>query len=262
MISRNMIKLIHSLEFKKYRRKEGLFVAEGPKVVGELMQWYKPEVIIATSEWLGNNPQLHEMDGNRCRMIEVTDEELHKASLMIHPQQVIALFRMPDVQRIRQEDIKNRLTIALDGVQDPGNLGTIIRIADWFGIDTVICSNDTADVYNPKVIQATMGSIARVNVAYTDLITLLDGLDDGIPVYGTSLNGNNIYTQQLTDNGIIIMGNEGNGISHGVLQKITRRLLIPDFSNGETADSLNVAIATAVTCSEFRRRGFVQGHKN
>ena len=146
------------------------------------------------------------------------------------------------------------LVLALDGVQDPGNLGTIIRIADWFGIATIVCSEDTADAWNPKVIQATMGSIARVNIVYTNLLDTIDALPPDYPIYGTLLDGENIYTQPLSAEGLIIMGNEGNGISEAVRAKVNRRLLIPDFHQGETADSLNVAIATAITCSEFRRR--------
>jgi len=140
-------------------------------------------------------------------------------------------------------------------VQDPGNLGTIIRIADWFGIETIYCSEDTVDAWNPKVVQATMGSIARVNIIYLNLIEMLDALPTDFPVYGTFLDGDNIYQQSLSKNGLIIMGNEGNGISKAVRSRITRRLLIPSFRQGDTAESLNVAIATAITCSEFRRRG-------
>ena len=137
-------------------------------------------------------------------------------------------------------------------MQDPGNLGTIIRLADWFGIDTIYCSEDTADAWAPKVVQATMGSIARVKIVYTDLRTLLDNTT--MPVYGTLLDGNDIYREALTAEGIIVMGNEGNGISADIRQRVTRRLLIPSFHKGDTAESLNVAIATAITCSEFRRR--------
>jgi TrmH family RNA methyltransferase len=140
-------------------------------------------------------------------------------------------------------------------VQDPGNLGTIIRIADWFGIDTIYCSEDTADAYNPKVVQATMGSLAHVHIIYTDLLQLFDKLPKDFPVYGTLLDGNDIYQQPLSEHGIIVMGNEGNGISEAVRQRVTHRLLIPNFHQGPSAESLNVAIATAITCSEFRRRG-------
>jgi len=144
--------------------------------------------------------------------------------------------------------------LALDGIQDPGNLGTIIRIADWFGIETIYCSEDTADAYSPKVVQATMGSLAHVHIIYTDLLQLFETLPPSYPVYGTLLDGDDIYQQPLTPNGIIVMGNEGNGISEAVRQKVNRRLLIPSFNAGDRAESLNVAIATAITCSEFRRR--------
>ena len=148
-----------------------------------------------------------------------------------------------------------QLSLALDGIQDPGNLGTIIRMADWFGIDHIICSEDTVDAWNPKVIQATMGSIARVRIIYQDLNELIDSLPPDFPVYGTLLDGNDLYAEKLTPHGLIVMGNEGNGISEEIRKKINRRLLIPHFPEDRaTADSLNVAIATAITCAEFRRQ--------
>ena len=246
-ISKNQQKYIRQLEQKKYRKREGLFVAEGTKVVGDLLKRYTPEAVFSTLQWQapdGIKPQI------------VTDEELQRISFQQHPQQVLALFPIPSQKADDPQIMLNEqtLTLALDGVQDPGNLGTIIRIADWFGINTLICSEDTADAWNPKVVQATMGSLARINIIYTSLPTLLDRLPDNYPVYGTFLDGKNIYTEQLTSGGLIIMGNEGNGISEEVRQRVNRRLLIPDFHQGETADSLNVAIATAITCSEFRRR--------
>ena len=244
MISKNQLKYIRQLEQKKYRRREGLFVAEGTKVVGDLLQRYRPEAVFATADWqapAGITPQL------------VTDDELRRISFLQHPQQVLALFPLPSVNSL-PSSVNSELSLALDGVQDPGNLGTIIRIADWFGISTIICSEDTVDAWNPKVVQATMGSIARVNIIYNNLSEFLDSLPADFPVYGTFLDGENIYTQELTHEGLIIMGNEGNGISDAVRAKVNRRLLIPDFHQGETADSLNVAIATAITCSEFRRR--------
>ena len=244
MISKNQLKYIRQLEQKKYRRREGLFVAEGTKVVGDLLQRYRPEAVFATADWqapAGITPQL------------VTDDELRRISFLQHPQQVLALFPLPSVNSL-PSSVNSELSLALDGVQDPGNLGTIIRIADWFGISTIICSEDTVDAWNPKVVQATMGSIARVNIIYNNLPEFLDSLPADFPVYGTFLDGENIYTQELTREGLIIMGNEGNGISDAVRAKVNRRLLIPDFHQGETADSLNVAIATAITCSEFRRR--------
>ena len=247
MISKNQQKFIRQLEQKKYRNREGLFVAEGTKVVGDLLKRYTPEAIYSTLQWQapdGISPQI------------VTDEELQRISFQQHPQQVLALFPIPSQAGDYPQTLLNEqtLTLALDGVQDPGNLGTIIRIADWFGVNTLICSEDTADAWNPKVVQATMGSLARVNIIYTSLTTLLDYLPDNFPVYGTFLDGKDIYTEQLTSGGLIIMGNEGNGISEEVRQRVNHHLLIPNFHQGETADSLNVAIATAITCSEFRRR--------
>ena len=246
MISKNQIKFIRQLEQKKFRHREGLFVAEGTKVVGDLLKaGYMPHSLYATPDWLAEN-QSHLL------ISSVTDDELTRLSFQQHPQQVLALFPIPEPADL--SPLTSHLSLLLDGVQDPGNLGTIIRIADWFGISNIICSEDTVDAYNPKVVQATMGSIARVNIIYTNLLELLDGLPADFPVYGTLLDGENIYTQELTPHGLIIMGNEGNGISDAVRQRVNRRLLIPDFHNGDTADSLNVAIATAITCSEFRRR--------
>ena len=268
MISKNQIKYIRQLEQKKFRRREGLFVAEGTKVVGDLLAaGFTPTQLFATEKWIQENqPQLQSLSSSKgpagFTPSSVTDEELRRVSFQQHPQQVLALFPLPSTTVPEPADgphfslftLHSSLAIALDGVQDPGNLGTIIRIADWFGISTIICSDDTVDAWNPKVVQATMGSIARVNIIYTDLPALLDSLPADFPVYGTLLDGENIYTQPLTAEGLIIMGNEGNGISEAVRQRVNRRLLIPDFHDGATADSLNVAIATAITCSEFRRR--------
>ena len=247
MISKNKIKYIRSLELKKNRNKEGKFVAEGFKVVDDLLTLQPADLIVATQEWLHGK---HLAD--QTEVIEVTEEELKKVSFLQHPQQVLAVFRQAqdgDFSINTQE-----LSLALDGVQDPGNLGTIIRIADWFGITHIYCSQDTADVYNPKVVQATMGSIARVKVEYGNLLALVESLPADVPVYGTLLDGDNIYQQQLENRGLIVMGNEGKGISPALAKKVNRRLLIPNFPEGRaTADSLNVAIATAITCSEFRR---------
>ena len=251
MISKNQIKYVRQLEQKKFRKQEGLFIAEGHKVVGDLLRaGYIPKMLFATEKWLHENRLL--MLTTAVTPTTVTDDELRRISLQQHPQQVLALFPIPPLNS--KFLILNSLAIALDGVQDPGNLGTIIRIADWFGISTIICSDDTVDAWNPKVVQATMGSLARVNIIYTNLPELLDTLPPDYPVYGTLLDGDNIYTQPLTKEGLIVMGNEGNGISEAVRQRVNRRLLIPDFHDGDTADSLNVAIATAITCSEFRRR--------
>ncbi len=238
MISKNQIKYVRQLELKKHRKAEQAFVAEGPKVVGDLLECgFTPLQVFATDGWQRPNiePQ------------RITDDELRRLSFLQHPQEVLAVFSMPATTAAVPSC---GLQLALDGVQDPGNLGTIIRVADWFGIDTIFCSEDTADAWSPKVVQATMGSIARVNIIYINLTELIGRTR--VPVYGTLLDGRNIYTEQLSSDGIIVMGNEGNGISPAVRQLITRRLLIPRFHEGP--ESLNVAIATAITCAEFRRR--------
>jgi len=261
-ISKSKIKLIHSLDSKKGRRESGLFIAEGPKVVGDLLELMPAKLIIATAAWLKVNDDRI----NGAEIIEVSDEELKKASLLQHPQKVLALFpilnntdkndcHLVNLLTDKDKDGKQKLTIALDGVQDPGNLGTIIRIADWFGISDIICSHDTVDAFSPKVVQATMGSIARVHIHYADLENLIKALPDNYPVYGTFLDGSDLYDKQLSAGGIIVMGNEGKGISQPVRALVNQRLLIPNYPKGrKTADSLNVAIATAITCAEFRRR--------
>lgn len=231
MISRNKIKLIRSLETRKGREKSGLFLAEGPKVVGDLRA-----------------------GGFTAEMIIDDDADVRQVSLLQHPQGVVGVFRIPDVKADAMPDT-SKLSLALDGVQDPGNVGTIIRIADWFGIEDLYCSRQTADCWNPKVVQATMGSIARVRVHYTDLVSMVGSLPDDYPVYGTLLEGKDIYQSELSDRGLIVMGNEGNGISEALRDRVTNALLIPNYPKGRsTADSLNVAIATAITCAEFRRR--------
>ena len=245
MISKNQIKYIHQLEQKKYRQREGVFVAEGPKVVGDLLSCgYEPRLLFATERW--------QPTSGTFNLERVSEEELRKASFLQHPQQVLAVFPLPDTPVEQPAG----LSLALDGVQDPGNLGTIIRIADWFGISTIYCSPDTADAWNPKVVQATMGSIARVRIFYLDLESLLRSTP--LPVYGTLLDGENIYEKNLSAEGIIVMGNEGNGISEPIRQLVGHRLLIPAFRKG--AESLNVAIATAITCSEFRRSRSTSEH--
>ena len=247
MISKNKIKYIRSLELKKNRNKEGKFVAEGHKVVDDLLVLQPADLIVATGEWLKGK-----LFPAQTEVIEVTEEELKKVSFLQHPQQVLAVFKQATSGDYSINT--NELNLALDGVQDPGNLGTIIRIADWFGITHIYCSQDTADVYNPKVVQATMGSIARVKVEYGNLLGLVESLPDDVPVYGTLLDGDNIYQQTLENRGLIVMGNEGKGISPALAKKVNHKLLIPNFPEGRaTADSLNVAIATAITCSEFRR---------
>ena len=249
MISKNRVKFIRSLEQRKYRREHGLFVVEGPKSVADMFGSFECVYVAATQEWLSQNelPDGVEVD-------EVTDDELRRASFQDHPQQVLTLFRIPSYA-YSSRCFEVELCLALDNVQNPGNLGTIIRLADWFGIERVFCSSGTADVYNPKVVQAAMGSLARVKVHYVDLPALLAPLPAGVPVYGTFLDGENLYGEELGSRGLIVMGNEGNGISTEVEQYVTHRLTIPNYNQHDRgADSLNVAVATAVVCAEFRRR--------
>ncbi|MGP1377495.1 MAG: TrmH family RNA methyltransferase [Prevotella veroralis] len=230
MISKNKIKLIRSLETKKGREKVGLFVAEGPKVVKDLLQ-----------------------AGFIAKEVFEDIEDIKEISFLQHPQSMLSVFHLPT--NGFKELSMNQLVLALDGVQDPGNLGTIIRVADWFGIKDIYCSHDTADCWNPKVVQATMGSIARVQLHYVDLNKMVESLPADYPIYATLLDGESIYKQELSHHGMIVMGNEGNGISPILRTKINRKLYIPSYSSdGNTAESLNVAIATSIVCAEFRRR--------
>lgn len=249
MLSKNKIKYIRSLEQKKNRKEEQVFVAEGHKLVGDLLGYFPCCLLIATSEWL----QMH-ATVVADEIIEVTQEELSRASLQKTPQEVLAVFEQPSYN-FNPEVIRTSLCLALDDVQDPGNLGTIIRLADWFGIEHIFCSTGTVDVFNPKTVQATMGALARVKVHYCSLPQLIGEVKDA-PVYGTFLDGNIIYSEPLSDNGLIVMGNEGKGVSPEVEKMINKRLYIPNYpQERETSESLNVAIATAVVCAEFRRRG-------
>lgn len=252
MLSKNDIKLVKSLEHKKFRQEKNMFVAEGPKLVGELLGRFSCHAVFGTPRWI----EMHQTIP-AGRVEAVTSDELKRASLLKAPQDVIALFEIPQTEANIESAASENLVLALDDVQDPGNLGTIIRIADWFGIKDIFCSRGTADVYNPKAVQATMGAIARVRLHYTDLARVISGLPAGIPVYGTYLDGETIYDAGLTQNGVIVMGNEGNGISAETGKAVTRRIYIPNWPAGaETSESLNVAIATAITCSEFRRRRY------
>ena len=255
MLSKNKIKFIRSLEQKKNRRQENAFIAEGRKTVGDLLlAGFQPLLIVHTEEW--KSPISLPRD---TEVMIVSDEELRKSSLLLHPQQVIAILKIPETHTGLNESLPlDNLVLCLDGVQDPGNLGTIIRTADWFGIKHIVCSQQTVDAFSPKVVQATMGSIARVSVHYTDLTSFLTSLPEGTPVYGTFLDGKNLYHEQLKPNGVIIMGNEGNGISPEIARHVTHRLLIPPYpADSDTAESLNVSIATAIVCAEFRRINFV-----
>lgn len=250
MLSKATQKLINSLEHKKYRKETGLFVAEGGKCVCDLLACgIKAEKILATEEWLGTH-----VLATGCNVTVVTEEELKKVSFLHTPQGIVALFRQPEYS-IDYDAPEKRLCLALDDVQDPGNLGTIIRIADWFGIEEIYCSPGCADIYNPKTVQATMGAIGRIRIFYTNLPEFLSRVKEHTSIYGTFLDGNNMYRVELQNRGIIIMGNEGKGISRECADLVNERLFIPNYPAGRsTSESLNVSTATAIICSEFRRR--------
>lgn len=256
MISKNRLKYVRSLEMKKYRKAEGVFVAEGHKLVGDLLDVFECKYLAATSEWLSANAAWVERQRRSgVEVDEVTDEELKRASFQETPQQVLAVFKQLTYEVDVNEVARKQLCLVLDDVQNPGNLGTIVRLADWFGIEHIFCSKGCADIYNPKTVQATMGGIARVQVHEANLPELLSRLDKDIPVYGTFLDGENIYGKELENRGLIVMGNEGKGVSKEVAAFVTERLYIPNYPEGrETSESLNVAIATAIVCAEFRRR--------
>lgn len=254
MLSKNRIKYIRSLALKKNRTEERVFVAEGPRLVGELLPHFRCRYIAATEQWTDCHADI--LQQLRLQPDIVTHDELCRISSLETPQDVLTVLEQPQYNIDPAEAVANRLCIALDDVQNPGNLGTIIRVADWFGICDIFCSRATADVFNPKVIQATMGGLVRVRVHYLDLPAMLATLSSEVPIYGTFLDGQNIYSQPLSATGLVIMGNEGNGISDAVAAHVNRRITIPNYPEGSsTTESLNVAIATAIVCAEFRRRG-------
>lgn len=253
-------KLIGSLSEAKHRRKQGLFVAEGLRTLRELLPVFPLRYVVATASWLGTEGKsLQEALGRELLPEEVLvarGDDLRAISSMTTPQGVLAVFELPEHSKELPQVAEDELVLALDRVQDPGNLGTILRLADWFGVRHVLASSDTVDVFNPKVLQSTMGALARVKVSYCDLASALRELSDkGLPVYGTFLDGTDIYRTELTRGGVIVMGNEGNGICKEVAATVSRRLLIPSYPpDVPTVESLNVGTATAITLSEFRRR--------
>ena len=240
MVSKNQIKLITSLQQKKYRKQEQLFFVEGVKGVQELLDsnFELYELFTTKKDFLSID---------RSKVNAVTDDELKKISALITPNSCLAIFKIPTVVSFEQKG----LLIALDNIRDPGNLGTIIRLCDWFGIKTLFCTEETVDIYNPKVVQATMGSIGRVNVVYGDLDKLL--AETKLPIFGTFMDGKNIYKANLPNEGIIVMGNEANGISKTIEKLVSDRLAIPRFGDLQATESLNVATATAIILSEFKR---------
>ena len=245
MISKNQVKFIKSLHKSKYRRSELKFIIEGVKVVEEFLNSsFNIIAIYATSDWIDTNISNHD------NINEISKQELQSISMLKSPNQVMAVVEYPKVEIFNYQD--GDLILALDTIQDPGNFGTIIRIADWFGIKKIICSKDTADAYNPKVVQATMGALTRVQIQYVNLVDWINQLSKDVAVYGTLLDGDNMYNTKLSKEGIIVVGNEGNGISQEVQQVLTNRIKIPAYGNS-MMESLNVAIATSIVCAEFRR---------
>jgi TrmH family RNA methyltransferase len=240
MVSKNQIKLITSLQQKKYRNINKLFFAEGVKVIQELLQSnFELEHLYSTQD------DFEEV--SKIKKILIDDNDLKKISALSTPNTCLAVFKIP----VEKKRIESGLILALDSVRDPGNLGTILRLCDWFGVNQLLCSKETVDIYNPKVVQATMGSIARVNVNYVDLNAFV--AQTKLPIFGTFMDGENIYKTSLPQEGIIVMGNEANGISAELEKLIQNRLTIPRFGDIQKIESLNVATATAIVLSEFRR---------
>ncbi len=244
MLSRNSIKRVKSLQQKKFRNELGLFIAEGTKLVDELISSnFEIEEIYHTEQYLVTNVN--------CLVHKVSQSEMERISGLVTPSPVLAVVRFPTYKL--DVDPSKELVLALDTIQDPGNMGTIIRLADWFGIDNIVCSHGCTDAFAPKAIQATMGAIAHVKVHYTDLITWLSQQTVNCPIFGACMDGENIYKAKKEHAGIIVMGNEGNGISPAVDKLITHRIHIPTFARGrQKVESLNVAMATAIILSEFK----------
>ncbi|MDR1653189.1 MAG: RNA methyltransferase [Prevotellaceae bacterium] len=247
MISSSLQKLVRSLSLKKFRDSEGLFVAEGAKLISDLACGGLECVFLFSTN---KSACFFE----NAKFIDITERELQKISNQKTPQNALAVFKIPKYQ-IDFEKIPNELSLALDDVQDPGNVGTIIRLADWFGIANIYCSAGCADTFMPKTVQATMGALSRVKIHRVDLHEFLWANNEKTAIYGASLRGANIYQTELTNNGIIVMGNEGKGISDSIKTLVTNEITIPSFpENRSASESLNVAAATAIVCGEFRRR--------
>ena len=239
MVSKNQIKLINSLQQKKYRKLHNLFIAEGKKVIQELIDAnFSLEHLFVTKENLFDSKYNFEL---------ISDNDLKKISALTTANDCLAVFKIKEVN----SHSSSGLELALDNIKDPGNIGTIIRLCDWFGISKIVCTEETVDIYNPKVVQATMGSLARVEVLYTNLANYLKTTD--LEIFGTFMEGTNIYKTELPSKGIIVMGNEANGISTDIENLVTQKINIPRFGSLQQTESLNVATATAVILSEFKR---------
>ncbi len=238
MISKSQIKLITSLSRKKYRDQHGFFVAEGPKVIDEF-------IAEGVALQLHFSTEISNIESSGID--QITHQELKKISNLTNPNTSLAVFKFPK-QKIVAE---NGVRLVLDGIQDPGNLGTIIRLCDWFGISQIICSKDTVDCYNPKVVQATMGSLARIAISYVDIKDVLGETDT--PIYGGVLGGQSLYAEKMATDCYLVVGNEGNGISEEIMALLTHKVTIPQYGVSQKTESLNVATATAILLSEAMR---------
>lgn len=244
MLEKAAAKLIKKLQLKKHRKNESLFVVEGDKIVKEALKSSFPiAMAYATSNWIAHSG----LSTSESRLFkEVDKKELKKISSLTSPQEVLVVLEIPKIEN--HVECTSQLVLALDRVKDPGNLGTIIRIADWFGIQHIMCSDDCVDSFNPKVLQATMGSIFRVKMHYLDLEKWLKSQD--CSVYGATLGGKNLWQEKLEKKGVLLMGNEATGISEDLMKLVNRPIAIPSFGG---AESLNVAVATAIFCAEFSK---------
>ena len=237
-LSKNYIKLITSLSQKKYRQKHKLFVVEGVKVVQEFLNSsYELDIVFSSDTNFSSTN----------KFIKVTDQELKKISSLKNPNKVLAIFKIPN----QINPIMGGLILALDSINDPGNLGTIIRLCDWFGIEQLVCSNETVDCFNSKVVQASMGSLTRVVVSYLDLKKYLQNAS--VPIFVADMDGLDVYKTKLPDSALLVLGNEANGISDEIKQLVTTKITIPRFGTIQQTESLNVATASAILLSEFRR---------
>lgn len=248
MLSKSRISFIQSLQHKKARKEHGLFVVQGLKSVEEFANSpYQIEVVYHTSAMV---PKMLKLS-HKINFEEISSNILEKISQLKTPQEVLALVKIPTQHGLNYTSLQKKFSLVLDSVQDPGNMGTIIRTADWFGIENIICSEDTVDAYNPKVVQATMGSLSRISVHYVDLEATLPETE--LPIFGTLLEGTSLYQTNFGSEGLLVMGNEGNGITEPIKKLITTAITIPGSGN---AESLNVAIATAICCSEIQRNKY------
>ncbi|MCF6365971.1 MAG: RNA methyltransferase [Bacteroidales bacterium] len=249
MLSKSKIKFFNSIKLRKYRKKHKLFVAEGKKIIKDLVDsGFVVKYIVA---------EKNDFDfklNSYAELILTESSEFKKISSLKTVPDAIAYFQIPEYN-LEYNNLKDELTLFCDGIQNPGNMGSIIRTADWFGISNIICSEDTVDIYNPKVVQASMGAIARVKVHYVDKVYFFDRIEGNIYVYGTLPEGEDLYKTNLKKEGIIVVGNEGSGISGELLKYVSKKISIPNFSNKENkTESLNASIATAVVCAEFMRQ--------